>query len=1033
MQVKGIVRLLLILFSLVVLLQFLYLLPTNRVENAAENYAKELAANAPDGADKFEIEKQAKAHYLDSMSSETIFKIPLIKEYTYDDLKKSQLALGLDLKGGMSVVLQVDLKEFLIALSNYNTDPTFRKAIDNASKTMQNTQTDFVTLFYDEWTAISEGKSLARIFLRNPSMRDLITVNSSDEEVRAIIRQQADQTVGQTYEMLNQRIDKLGVTQPNVSLDKARDLILVELPGIDNPQRARNFLQASAKLEFWDVFHISDPGILEAFMEADKTLDNLLKGDSTVVEVEQPETYDTVYTPVLDSLGNVIDSTMQVVPSSKNPASAGGPLLSLLSLNYGTEGGMLPYPLTVMGVADQNKIKVINEYLAKPEVQALFPKEFGPRWSYKPIKDPETNKFTKQYMLYGIRMQSGTDKAPIEGDKVVSASASPDPQTGQMMINLRMNPQGAKKWAEMTTKAYEDNNREIAILLDDAVVSAPNVNSPITGGNSQITGSFTVAEADDFASILEIGKLPAKTTIIQESTVGPSLGAKNIQKSINALLIGFLLVIAFMVVYYSGGGIVAVIALLANVLFIFGALASFGTVLTLPGIAGIILTIGMAVDANAIIFERVKEELRAGKTMLASIKEGFANSYSAIIDANVTTILVAIVLAYFGLGPIKGFAVVLIVGVLSSLFTAVLFGKLMIDTWTGKGKKISFWNSFSKNALSNINIDWIKQRKIAYVISGVMMVAGLISLFTRGLDLGVDFQGGFSYTIEFDSKSKVDPQDLRDGLKQYLISAPIVKAVDAQNTYTIVTNYMINDKSDKVAEKVTQKLFEGLNSMYGGEMDYNEFIKEDAQGVTHVISSTQVGPTVADDIKDSAFWAGIMALLIIFVYIFIRFSKWQFSLGAVIALFHDTIIIIGAFSLFRGLVPFSLEVDQAFIAAILTIIGYSINDTVIVFDRIREYIAKHTTLERDTLLNYAINSTLSRTLITSGTTFMVILALFLFGGSSIKGFAFALLVGILVGTYSSIFVATPIVRDLVKELHGKKQVKKSFSKAADKA
>lgn len=1032
MQVKGIVRLLLILFSLVVLLQFLYLLPTRKVENAAEEYAKEMAAKAPQGADKYEIEKQAKAQYLDSMSSETIFKIPLIKDYTYDDLKKSQLALGLDLKGGMSVVLQVDLKEFVIALSNNNTDPTFRKAIENASKGMKNTQTDFITLFYNEWVASSEGKSLARIFLRNPTLRDLITVNSSDEEVRAIIRQQADQTVGQTYEMLNQRIDKLGVTQPNVSLDKARDLILVELPGIDNPQRARNFLQASAKLEFWDVFHITDPGIMEAFIEADKTLENLMKGDTSYVEVEQPETFDTVYTPVLDSLGNVVDSTMEVVPASKNPALSGGPLLSKLALNFGTEGGMLPYPLTVMGVADQNKMKQINEYLAKPEIQALFPKEFGPRWSYKPIKDPETNKFTKQYMLYGIRMQSGTTDAPIEGDKVISASASPDPQTGQMMVNLRMNPTGAKKWAEMTTKAYEDSNREIAILLDESVVSAPSVNSPITGGSSQITGNFTVAEADDFASILEIGKLPAKTTIIQESTVGPSLGAKNIQKSINSMLIGFLLVMAFMVVYYSGGGIVAVIALLTNVLFIFGALASFGTVLTLPGIAGIILTIGMAVDANAIIFERVKEELRDGKTMLAAIKEGFANSYSAIIDANVTTILVAIILAYFGLGPIKGFAVVLIVGVLSSLFTAVLFGKLMVDTWTAKGKKISFWNSFTKNALSNINIDWIKQRKVAYSISGVLMLAGIVSLFTRGLDLGVDFQGGFSYTIEFDSKSNVDPQELRDGLKPYLKSAPIVKAVDAQNTYTIVTNYLINEKTDDVAEKVTQKIFEGLNAMNSG-MEYEDFIKEDAQGVTHIISSTQVGPTVADDIKDSAFWAGIIALIVIFLYIFIRFSKWQFSLGAVIALFHDTIIIIGAFSLLRGFVPFSLEVDQAFIAAILTIIGYSINDTVIVFDRIREYISKHSTMDRDTLLNAAINSTLSRTLITSGTTFLVILALFLFGGSSIKGFSFALLVGILVGTYSSIFVATPIVRDFVKELHGKKQVKKSFSKAAEKA
>ena len=1031
MQLKGIVKIFMVLFSLVVLLQYLYILPTSRVERKADEYARLKAENAPEGSDPYDVEKYARIAYLDSMSSEKIFRIPLLKEFTYNDLKKSQLALGLDLKGGMSVVLQVDLKEFLIALSNDSNDPTFRTALENAEKGLRNTQTDFISLFFDEWTKIAGEKNLARIFVRNQALRDEINVNSSDDEVRRLLRRKADETVSLTFNMLKQRIDRLGVAQPNVSLDNARDLILVELPGIDNPQRARNFLQASAKLEFWDVYRVSDPGVLEAFVQADKILENLGQTDSTLIEEEVQDSeslFDTTYTPVLDSLGNVIDSTMELVARQQNPFMGNGPLLSKFMLNSGSESGLL-YPLSVMGVADKNKLKSINEILAREEVQSLFPRDLVFRWSYKPFKDYETGEFTDQFMLYAIKKQSGSDKAPIEGDRVINANASPDNMTGEMVVNLRMDVQGAKKWADMTTKAYEDNNREIAIVLDDEVVSAPRVNSPITGGSSQITGDFTVAEATDFASILEIGKLPARTTIIQESTVGPSLGADNIAKSINSLLIGFLIVIVFMLAYYGGGGLVAIIALLVNLIFIFGALASFGTVLTLPGIAGIILTIGMAVDANVIIFERVKEELRDGKSLLLSIKDGFLNSYSAIIDANVTTILVAGVLSYFGLGPIKGFAVVLIIGVLSSLFTAVLFGKMMIDWWTEKDRKMSFWTRMSKNALSNLKIDWIKKRKAAYVVSGVLLVASVVSLTTRGLDLGVDFKGGFSYTIEFRDNQDVNAENLRNGLTSYLNATPVVKAVDTKNTYNIVTSYLINETSDDVAQRVTRQIYDGLNAMYGG-MDYERFLQEDAHNAIHIVSSTQVGPTIADDIKDSAFSAGLFALLVIFLYIFIRFSKWQYSLGAVVALFHDTVIIIGLFSLLKDIVPFSLEVDQAFIAAILTIIGYSINDTVIVYDRIREELNKMTGKNTDQVLNYAINSTFSRTLITSGTTLVVVFFLFLLGGSSIKGFAFALTMGIVVGTYSSIFVATPIIRDLTKELKGKKQIKKSFSRAA---
>ncbi|MBT8190786.1 MAG: protein translocase subunit SecD, partial [Bacteroidia bacterium] len=625
-------------------------------------------------------------------------------------------------------------------------------------------------------------------------------------------------------------------------------------------------------------------------------------------------------------------------------------------------------------------------------------------------------------------------KPPLEGDVIIDASHSPDPTTGEMAVNLRMNNRGAQVWAEMTTKAANDGNREVAICLDNEVVSAPRVNGPIPGGNTQITGNFSVQEAADFASILEVGKLPAKVDIIQNTTVGPSLGQKNIDSSIRALGIGFGMVLLFMILYYAGAGFVSIIALILNLFFIFGALASFGTVLTLPGIAGIVLTIGMAVDANVIIYERIREELRAGKSMLASINDGFKHSYSAIIDANVTTILVAMVLAYFGLGPIKGFAVVLIIGVLSSLFTAVLVGRMVIDWWTKGDRNIAFWSGLSKGMLANLNIDWLGKRRIAYVVSGVLIIAGLASIFTKGFDLGVDFKGGYSYNVEFAQGSNIDPESLRTGLESYLENPPLVKAVDTENTFNIVTDYLINDPEDDAADRVMAKVHEGLSGVTGINVDFDEFVKTDSESDMHVTSSYKVLPTIADDIKKSSFYAGIFALLLIFLYIFIRFNRWQYSLGAVAALFHDSLIVLGLFSIFWGVLPFSLEIDQAFIAALLTVIGYSINDTVVVFDRIREYLGIHTSKSTDEVLNLAINSTFSRTLITSFTTLIMILPLFIFGGGSIKGFTFAIIIGILVGTYSSIFVATPIVRDLSEDLKPKGvESKKSFSKAAKTA
>ena len=1021
MQGKGLIKIILVALILVSLLQVFYVLPTRKVERDADAYAE--SSVSADAADKETLLKNARFSYLDSMSSESIFSIPMIGSYTYDDLKKRQLAFGLDLKGGMSSVLQVDLKELLVNLAGNTKDQYFRTAIDNAVKAQESSQSDFVSLFAQEYNKLKgeDKRSLSKIFMRDASLREEINANTTDGEVVRMLRTKADETVRLTFNMLKQRINKLGVAQPSISLDAGRDLILVELPGIENPQRARNMLQATADLGFYNTYRINEIGNL--FSRADEVLKRN-SGDTTSVQKEI--VYDTIWTPELDNIGNATgDSTFQLVAQNIDPFGDQGPLLSKMDINT---GALAP---TIMALVDRNKVKAVDKMLQSDEVKALMPGDMGLRWSRKPHKEYSTGEITNQYALYAIKKTGGSNKAPIEGDVVVKASQSPDATTGEIKVNLKMNSNGAKKWGEMTTKAAQAGNREIAILLDGEVVSAPSVNEPILGGSSEISGNFTVQEAADFASVLEVGKLPASPKSIQESTVGPSLGKENIRSSIQALLFGFGLLLLFMVAYYGTSGIVSIIALLLNLFFIFGALASFGTVLTVPGIAGIVLTIGMAVDANVIIYERIKEELRAGKSTVAAISDGFKNSYSAIIDANVTTILVAIILAWFGLGPIKGFAVVLIIGVISSLFTAVLLGRMIIDWWTQGGRNISFWTGPTKNVFANLNIDWIGKRKIAYVISLSIIGAGLVSMMTRGFDLGVDFKGGYSYNVEFAEGLNVSAENLR-GLSDHLEGSLVVKAVDTKNTFNIVTSHKINDNSDGAADQVASDLLTGLAAVAGVNVSGEDFKNTNSVGKTHIVSSSKVGPTIADDIKKSSYYAGTFALLMIFLYIFVRFSKWQYSLGAVAALVHDSLIVLGLFSLLHGIVPFSLEIDQPFIAAILTVIGYSINDTVVVFDRIREYLGIYTKKSSDEILNLAINSTFSRTLVTSLTTLLVVGILFVFGGSSIKGFAFALLIGIVVGTYSSIFVATPIVRDFSDELKSTKKVdsKKSFGRSA---
>lgn len=995
MQSKGVVRFFLIALTIVCLYQYLLVIPTNNIESDARAYADDCAGKSPKLG-----WQSCYAQYLDALSTETVFTIPLIKKFTYADLKKSQLAMGLDLKGGMSMLLQVDLSDFMKSLSGNSTDPAFVKAIARANELQSKQQGDYIALFAQAWKEVGEGRSLASIFARNEASG--IKFDAPDADALNTIRTLANGTVEETYKRLKQRIDKLGVVQPNVSLDAARDLIQVELPGIDNPKRARDMVTGQAKLEFWETYRIQDEGIIQGFTGAD----DMLKASKTAVSGEMIEKDTVMVFPTgPDGQPDTTQPKIPQVTERLNTDSVAGPLISLMSLNG--QGG------SVLAWVDKNKMRQLNEYFSRPDVMAKFPSDLEFRWSRKPVDDATgaTETLNGKFELYAVKKRPGSETAPLDGSVVTLARADPDPTSGDIQVTLNMNNDGAKIWADMTTKAANNGNREVAILLDDEVVSAPRVINPITGGNTSITGGFSLEEAQDLAQILQVGKLPAGTRIVQESQVGPSLGADNINKSLVTMLLCVLFLCAFMVAYYNRGGWVSVVALLANIFFILGTLASLGTVLTLPGIAGIVLTLAAAVDANVIIYERIREEIRNGLQMAKAVTTGFTRALPAIIDANATMILTAFVLIYFGLGPIKGFGTVLLIGIVCSMFTAVLVGRFITDWWITKGREINYSFPWSEKWLVGINYDWIGKRKYAYSFSLAIIAIGVASFFTRGFELGVDFKGGYSFNVQFDTP--VEIEQLRGPLSQAFGGNPIIKAVSTQNTYNITTSYLINDQSEDVVDRVSAKLHEGLTAA-GIKSELESFKNTNSTG-THIISSSQVSATVADDIRNSSFKATIWALSLIFLFLLIRFRRWQFSLGAVLSLLHDALILLTFFTLLHGLVPFSLEIDQAIIACILTVIGFSVNDTVIVYDRIREFMGSFTGRKKEEVFNLAINTTLSRTIITSGTIFVVVLLLFIFGGGAIKGFAFGMLIGVIFGTYSSIFVASSLVVDFMKE------------------
>lgn len=985
-QAKGLVKFFLVLLLVICAGQFVYYFPTNRVEKDADTYGYAKAGLAKQ-EDYNAVFREARSKYLDSMSSVVVLEPfnGIFGKYTYQQCKSKQLALGLDLKGGMSVLLQVNLKDFIRGMSGNSADANFAKAIETATKRQQESQGNFVAIFTEEYRKAAGDGKMAAMFADNEALKSLgITYSSSDAAVESALRAKANETVKETYKLLQLRIDKMGVVQPNISLDAARDIIVVELPGIDNPQRAREFLVGTAKLEFWETYRNSDPGVLDGFVAADAALKAAAENRS------------------LDDV-------------QKDTSAIGrGPLLSALQLNATSpeQGGMAP---VTIGIAEKNKRALISELLKQDVVRTKFPADLVFAWSKDEIEGNDGKK-TGLYELHALRKTAGKDGAAIEGDVVTNASPQVPQGGGRWTVSLAMNPTGSAAWGNLTTRYAQDNKRSVAVVLDSAVVSAPSVNEPIMGGNTQISGNFDAQSAGDLAGILQIGKLPAKPEIIQESTVGPSLGAENIRNSIMALAISFLSILLFMSIYYSTGGLISIVALFINLFFIIGALTSYGTVLTLPGIAGIVLTMGMAVDANVIIYERIREELAEGKSTANAITEGFKHSMSAVVDGHLTAFITSLVLIWQGIGPIKGFGVVLAIGVIFTLFTAIFVSRLIVDWAMAKGYNIRFFAEFSQGAFKGINWDWMKLRKKAYIFSAALIVAGIVSMIVRkpAFEFGVDFTGGYKFEVAFDNK--VDADKLRSELTAaFNNESTVVKAVNSDNTFDITTSYLSKETGDDVQERVIQKLHEGITKVTGSNLDYAKFKNHDAS-TTHIKSSSKVGPTVADDIRKSSIWTTLLGVLAIGLYIFVRFNRWQYSLGVVIAALHDALLTVALFTLLHGFVPWSMEINQDFIAALLTIVGYSINDTVIVYDRIREYMRKYTNKPMAEVINEAINSTLSRTIITSLTVLMVTLILFLVGGAGIKGFAFALFVGLLAGTYSSIFIAAPVMMDFSRNL-----------------
>ncbi|MGY8953312.1 MAG: protein translocase subunit SecDF [Flavobacteriales bacterium] len=1040
------------IFTLLLGVACLYVLSFTWVTASVESEAKEIAQEKLDSlllvTPELTAQKQGEAlddfesNILLSKNSEEVY--PLLG-YTYRECKRRELSKGLDLQGGMNVTLEVSVVELIEVMSSNSENSTFTKAVNNALLAQKESQDDFTTLFGQEVFKLDPEFELWRIF-HNKENKDLFPKKISNKEVLEIIRKESTDAVKRTEQVLRKRIDNLGVVQPKIQRLTTSDRIIVELPGVKDEKRVRKILQGTAKLEFWDCYDNRE--ILGGFEKANEYLKSIaeVKPNANELDSAEPNTIVDADLSNNKELSSVADSNSSDTASnddfltdldgekkesnllddlagdSTDKATADeeefnfdefaseNPLFAVVQLNLyqgenqqtiAGEGPIVGY------VAEKNRTQV-EEYFEDPKIMREFPKDIKFLWAAKSIMDNDDQP-TDVYAIYAIKVKSRDGNARMEGDVITNASVQSDPN-GNPEISMTMNSTGARKWKEITLEASTSNingeplKRSVAIVLDDKVYTAPTVQGEISGGHSSISGQFTPDEAADLANVLKAGKLPVSAKIIEEAIVGPSLGQESIENGMLSFALAFLLILVYMVFYYGKAGGIADVALIANIFFVFGVLTSIHATLTLPGIAGIVLTIGMSVDANVLIYERIREEIRAGKGMKLAIHDGYQNAYSSIIDANITTLLTGIILLIFGTGPIKGFATTLIIGILTSLFSAIFITRLIFEWYLSKKENVSFSTRWTDNVFNNLNFKFIGKRRMYYVISSIIILAGVVSLATRGLNYGVDFTGGRSYLVSFEKNVDVNKVGIalanvfvdENGLKQ----RPEVKTYGTANQVKITTKYMINESGIDTEDKVVSTMYSGLNTL---GLEYEK------------LSSQLVEPTIADDIKQSAIWAVLFSILTIFLYILIRFRKWQFGLGALVAVFHDVLVVLGVFSIFYSIAPWSMEIDQAFIAAILTVVGYSINDTVVVFDRIREFVGLHKNRPYKQVINDALNSTLSRTINTSMSTFLVLLMIFIFGGEVIRGFVFALMVGVVVGTYSSLCVAAPTVIDLSKE------------------
>ncbi|MGB3106594.1 MULTISPECIES: protein translocase subunit SecDF [Sphingobacterium] len=978
MQGKGLIKLLVIVVSLACLYSLSFTWVTRNVERDAENFAKGDLAK----------EKS----YLDSMAGEVVYNLGFAK-YTYREAKANELALGLDLKGGMNVTMEISLDELIRNLANNPKDEKFNKALEQAVAKSKTSAKTVVALFMEEYKSIGATTPLSTFFSTKDNAA-LIKPGDSDSKVESFLQKEADNAIQNSYKVLRTRIDKFGVASPNIQIQQGTNRILIELPGVKDESRVRNLLQGSAKLEFYETY--TNQEVYPILENIDKTLASTLKAApaaTTNAAADTSKKSDDLLSNLTGGKKDAKKDSAAVNLGQKNP------LFEVLrpAVYMGENQQMALMPGSMVGIASLKDTAKVNAYLQRPEVKSILPGNLKLLWSVKPEqKTPE------QLSLYAIKGSGQDNGAVLTGDVITDATANFD-EKNQPVVGMQMNSEGAHQWKKITAKAAQ-NRDAIAIVLDNVVYSAPSVNGEIPNGSSSISGSFTVEDTKDLANVLKAGRLPTTAKIVEEAVVGPTLGQAAIDAGVNSAVIGIIVVMIFMIAYYNTAGIVANIAVLLNVFIIMGVLASLNAVLTLPGIAGIVLTMGTAVDANVLIYERIREELGLGKSIRQAVADGYKHALPSILDSQITTFLIGIILFLFGSGPILGFATTLMVGIITSLFTAILVTRVIFEWMLAKDFKIKVSFPWSANTLHNANFKFVQKRKIFYAISIVAVLISAASIFTKGFSLGVDFQGGRTYTVRYDKP--VDLEAVRTNLDDIFKKTTEVKVFGAANQLRITTTYHIEETSDTADKEVLDKLNQGLS-------------KVDASNKHEILSSQKVGPSIATDIKSRATSSAIFSIIIVAAYILIRFHKWEYSVGAAIATIHDAIILLGLFSILDGIVPFSLDIDQHFVAAILTVIAYSVNDTVVVFDRLREFVSKPNAHNEDLgdVVNHAINSTLSRTIITSLTIVFVLAVLFIFGGEVIRGFSFAILIGVIVGTYSSIILAAPSVYDLRKGKH----------------